>query len=306
MRARKVRTAAPKPAAVRAASRRRPASSTIGRTSYARARLAGSASRSVAWSRAGPRPRATLEEAEVAFRGARPPPPRRRPARRSTPFASSTVDRADLVGPEDAEAAAFDHRRAAHPEVGVADVAMITSLAAGERRVAGEAAARDDRDDRHAARRGARSSRTSARAARRRSGKSTSPGRPPPPSANSTTGSRSSCASSQHAIGLLVAAMALRAGQHGRVVGHHDAARAAAGSSNSAAVDRADAGHDAVGRRVLRSGRRRRGAGSARRPRARRIRRSCRRRRGRRCSRARCAGRARGASRRRRAARRRA
>ena len=56
-------------------------------------------------------------------------------------------------------------------------------------------------------------------------GMSTSPGRPPPPSANSTTGSRCSQRDAEQAVGLLVVAHALRAGEHGGVVGHDDGAR---------------------------------------------------------------------------------
>ena len=63
------------------------------------------------------------------------------------------------------------------------------------------------------------------RRGRRRSGMSVSPGRPPPPSANSTTGSVSRRAMREHAVGLLVVAHALRAGEHRVVVGHHHAAR---------------------------------------------------------------------------------
>ena len=54
---------------------------------------------------------------------------------------------------------------------------------------------------------------------------SVSPGRPPPPSANSTSGMRPRLRDVDHAIGLAVVLRALRAGEHGVVVGHHDAAR---------------------------------------------------------------------------------
>src|SRR6202000_1179888 len=57
------------------------------------------------------------------------------------------ADRADLLGAIDAKAAALDHRRPAHADGGVAcgddDVAD-----PGHRRIAGEAAARDDADHR--------------------------------------------------------------------------------------------------------------------------------------------------------------
>ena len=123
---------------------------------------------------------------------------------------------------------------------------------------------------------------------------SVSPGRPPPPSAKRTTGSRQLLGQLEQPVLLAVVLQALRAGEHGVVVGHGHAARAAS-APNSVAVDRADAGDQAVGRGVRRSGRRAIGGGAARRRRARRTRRSCRRRTGRRRSRARCAGRWRGA-----------
>jgi hypothetical protein len=78
-------------------------------------------------------------------------------------------------------------------------------------------------------------------------GMSTSPGRPPPPSANSTTGS-CSAGPAQHAVGLLVVAHALRAGQHRGVVGHGTAVRDA---GEETTIDAADAGDHAVGRGVL-------------------------------------------------------
>ena len=57
------------------------------------------------------------------------------------------LDRADFLGPEDAEAAAFDHRGAAHPDIRVLgrDHDVATSE---QRRVAGEASARVDADQR--------------------------------------------------------------------------------------------------------------------------------------------------------------
>ena len=79
-------------------------------------------------------------------------------------------------------------------------------------------------------------------------GMSTSPGRPPPPSANSTTGRRCSRAICEQPVGLLVVAHALRAGEDGRVVGHDDGARSL--GAERLAVDAADAGDHAVGRRV--------------------------------------------------------
>ena len=68
----------------------------------------------------------------------------------TTPFGTCTDIGPDLVGTEHAEAAAFDHRRAAHADVRVRgrdhDVA-----AAEQRRVAGEAATGVDADERHEA-----------------------------------------------------------------------------------------------------------------------------------------------------------
>ena len=97
--------------------------------------------------------------------------------------------RADVVGRDDAEPAALDHRRPAHAErdvLGRHDQVR----AAGDHGVAGEAAPGDDGDPRHHARQ-PRPQRERARvAARRRPGWSVSPGRPPPPSAKKTVGSR--------------------------------------------------------------------------------------------------------------------
>ena len=74
---------------------------------------------------------------------------------------------------------------------------------------------------------------TSPLTARRRSGRpcsrgrhpvpSVSPGRPPPPSVKNTTGSRHSRGQLEHAVLLAVVLRALRAGEHGVVVGHHHA-----------------------------------------------------------------------------------
>ena len=70
----------------------------------------------------------------------------------TTPFGACTDERADRVGLERAQAAALDHRRAAHPERGALG-GDDQVRAAGEHRVAGEAAPGDDRDPRHDARR---------------------------------------------------------------------------------------------------------------------------------------------------------
>ena len=105
-------------------------------------------------------------------------------------------------------------------------VAMIVVAAAEQRGVAGEAAAGDDADHRHLAASRAKLAKV-ATCRPATMGMSTSPGRPPPPSANSTTGSRCVERDAEHAVGLLVVAHALRAGEHGRVVGHDDGARRA-------------------------------------------------------------------------------
>ena len=76
-----------------------------------------------------------------------------------------------------------------------------------------------------------------------------SPGRPPPPSAKSTTGRRHSLGQLEHAVLLAVVLQPLRAGEHGVVVGHDDAARALV--AEQVAVDAADAGDQAVGGRAL-------------------------------------------------------
>ena len=70
---------------------------------------------------------------------------------------------------------------------------------------------------------------------------STSPGRPPPPSAHSTSGQRWRAASVQQPVALGVVEDALRAGQHGVVVGHH--------RDRERPVDGAGAGDQPVGRR---------------------------------------------------------
>ena len=58
------------------------------------------------------------------------------------------LERSDLVGVHNTEPAAFDHRRAAHPNAGLGrrdDQIGATE----ERRIAGEAATRCDADARH-------------------------------------------------------------------------------------------------------------------------------------------------------------
>ena len=84
-------------------------------------------------------------------------------------------DRADLVGAEHAEAAAFDHRRAAHADVRV--LRRDDDVAAAEQRgVAGEAAAGDDADQRHEAAQPAEVAGTPGSRARRRRARRCRPG----------------------------------------------------------------------------------------------------------------------------------
>ena len=77
---------------------------------------------------------------------------------------------------------------------------------------------------------------------------SVSPGRPPPPSAKSTTGSREPLDQLEEPVLLAVVHLALGAGQDGIVVRQHGAARPFL--VEEVAVDPADAGDEAVGRRV--------------------------------------------------------
>ena len=156
------------------------------------------------------------------------------------------VARADLLGLEDAEAAAFDHRRPAHADRAVArrddDVA-----AAEQRGVAGEAAAGDDADQRHPA----------AQAREAREGRDVQAGDDrhvdvagPAAAALGEEHHRQALLARdlEQPVGLLVVAHALRAGEDGRVVGHDDGARSL--GAERLAVDAADAGDHAVGRRV--------------------------------------------------------
>ena len=77
---------------------------------------------------------------------------------------------------------------------------------------------------------------------------SVSPGRPPPPSVKKTIGRCKRLGELEQAVLLAVVLHALRARQHGVVVGHGDATGAL--GAEQVAVDRADAADEAVGRRV--------------------------------------------------------
>jgi hypothetical protein len=154
--------------------------------------------------------------------------------------------RPDLLGREAAEAAALDHRGAAH-----ADVAALRGDdhvgTAQQRRVAREAAAMHDADHRHLAReRGELAEGVVVEARHDRH--------------VGIAGPAAAALGEQHhrqpqlvrhreqPVGLVVVAHALRAGQHRVVVGQHGAARLL--GAELPRVDAADAGHHAVGRRV--------------------------------------------------------
>ena len=107
----------------------------------------------------------------------------------TTPLGACIVDRADVVGVDVAQPAARDHRRAAHADRGVLG-RDDQVRAAGDHRVAGEAAALDDRDPRHEARQPRPQRERAHVRAPRRPGSRCRPGRPPPPSAKKTVGSR--------------------------------------------------------------------------------------------------------------------
>ena len=156
------------------------------------------------------------------------------------------IARADLLGLEDAETAAFDHRRPAHADRAVAR--RDDHVAAAEQRgVAGEAAAGDDADQRHPA----------AQAREAREGRDVQAGddghvdvaRPAAAALGEEHHRQALLARDlEQPVGLLVVAHALRAGEHGGVVGHDDGARSL--GAERLAVDAADAGDHAVGRRV--------------------------------------------------------
>ena len=154
--------------------------------------------------------------------------------------------RADVLGPEHAQAAAFDHGRPAHAEVAGArgddDVA-----ATHQRGVAGKAAPVHDADHRHLA----RELRIGREGVHVQAGDDGGVGVARPAAA--AFGKQHDWPllierDAQHAVGLGVVAHALRAGQHGGVVGHHHGARGL--GPEDGAVDAADARHHAVGGRV--------------------------------------------------------
>ena len=167
--------------------------------------------------------------------------------------------RADLLGPEHAEAAALDHRRAAHADVRVRgrddDVA-----AAEQRGVAGEAAPRVDADQRHEA----------AESRPKQVRTPCSRGRPRP--AVGVAGPAAAALGEEHdrqpqplgeleqPVLLAVVLRALRAGEHGVVVGHDHAARAGRRRTGRRSPCRCPATRPSAGVRSMRSssGRRRR------------------------------------------------
>jgi hypothetical protein len=156
------------------------------------------------------------------------------------------VARADLLRPEGAEPAAFDHCRAAHADV--AGAGGDDHVAATEqRRIPGEAPSRHNADHRHLA--------AQARVACERGDVQPRHDRHVRVAGTSAAALREQHhrqflreRDAQHAVGLLVVAHALRPGQHGGVVRHHDGACGIA--SDQGGVHGADAGDHAVGGRV--------------------------------------------------------
>ena len=156
------------------------------------------------------------------------------------------VTRPDLLRPEDAQAAAFHHGRPAHADVAVPGCDDHVA-ASQQRRVAGEAAARHDADHR----RHAIHARIAGECGDVQAGDDRHVGVAGPAApAFGEQHDRQPVfeGDAEHAVGLLVVAHALRAGQHGGVVGHHDGARSL--RSEQLAVDAADASDHAVRRRV--------------------------------------------------------
>jgi len=153
---------------------------------------------------------------------------------------------ADLLGLEDAQPAAFDHGRAAHADVAAARGDDHVA-AAQQRRVARETAAADDADHRHLPRQPG----VAGEGADVQAGHDGHVGVAGTPAA--TFGEQNHRQlliqrDAQHAVGLGMVAHALRAGQHGRVVGHDH--RATGFGAMDQAIDAADAGHHAVSWRV--------------------------------------------------------
>ena len=156
-----------------------------------------------------------------------PPSPRASSATASVDHAVARLhlQRADLVGVDLAEAAALDHRRAAHAErdvLGGDDQVR----AAGEHRVAGEAAAGDDGDPRHQARE-PRPEREGARV-ERRDDRVVGVARPPSAALGEEHGRQPHPLDQlEEAVLLAVAERALGPGEHRVVVGEDRAGGAA-------------------------------------------------------------------------------
>ena len=201
-------------------------------------------------------------------------------------------DRPDRVGLEAAQAAALDHRRTAHPERrGLGGDDQVG--AAGEDRVAGEAAPGDDRDPRHDAREPA-PEREGAGVERRDDGVVGVAGAPAATLGEEHRRQAHPLDQLEQPVLLAMADRPLGPGEHRVVVGEH---RAGGALAEQLAVDPRGAGDQPVGRGAGDQLVRRRGASAARRSRARRTRRSCPRRRDRRGSRARCGRRPHGGAR---------
>ena len=161
--------------------------------------------------------------------------------------ARNRVGRPHRLGCHHAQAAPFDHRRAAHADAGAARRDHIVA-AAEQRGVAGEAIAFDDADRRHLPRqRGQRAERRAVQTRYRRG--------------IHVAGAPATAFGEQHerqlqlgshleqSIGLAVVVVALRAGQHRIVVGHRGHARAL--GPEVARMHQPHAGDQPVGRRVL-------------------------------------------------------
>ena len=154
--------------------------------------------------------------------------------------------RADLLGSEQSEPAAFDHRRSAQADVGGLGRDDHVG-AAQQRRVAGKAAAMHHADHRHLARQ--RSELAEGVVVQPGNDRHVDIAWPPTPALGEQHGGQLPLVGqAQQAVLLVVVAPALGAGQHGVVVGHHRAATAL--GAEVGAVDRAYAGDHAVGRGV--------------------------------------------------------
>ena len=154
--------------------------------------------------------------------------------------------RPDFVGCHAAQAAAFDHRRAAHADARA--LGGDDHIAASEhRRVAGKAAAGHDADQGHLPRQ--RGQAREARAVQAGHHWRVDVARPTATAFGvEHEGQLQPRRKFEHAVAFLMVEVALRAGQHGVVVGHHGNARALRAEGRG--VDRARASDEAVGRRV--------------------------------------------------------